>query len=123
MAFADSSGKKLSYMRALMGSIILTKRLRKEWDGQQKVGILIPPSVGGALTNIAGILMGKTVVNLNYTLSEEGIRSCVEQCDIKCVISSEKVIRKLKIDPGVPMLALEDIAKDPSLIEKSARPS
>ena len=118
MAFADSSGKKLSYMGALVGVIVLVKRLRKDWDGQQKVGILIPPSVGGALTNLAGILMGKTVVNLNYTLSEEGIRSCVQQCDIKCVISSEKVIRKLKLDPGVPMLALEDIAKDPSFMEK-----
>ena len=118
MAFADSSGKKLSYMRTLVGVIVLFKRLRRNWDGQQKVGILIPPSVGGALTNLAGILMGKTVVNLNYTLSEEGIRSCVQQCDIKCVISSEKVIRKLKLDPGVPMLALEDIAKDPSFMEK-----
>ena len=118
MAFADSTGKKLSYMRALAAVIVLIKRLRKDWDGQQKVGILIPPSVGGALTNLAGILMGKTVVNLNYTLSEEGIRSCVQQCDIKCVISSEKVIRKLKLDPGVPMLALEDIAKDPSFMEK-----
>ena len=118
MAFADSTGKELSYMRALAAVIVLIKRLRKDWDGQQKVGILIPPSVGGALTNLAGILMGKTVVNLNYTLSEEGIRSCVQQCDIKCVISSEKVIRKLKLDSGVPMLALEDIAKDPSFMEK-----
>lgn len=120
MAFADSSGKELSYMKALIGALVLAKKLRRHWDGEQNVGLLIPPSVGGALANLAGILMGKTVVNLNYTLSEEGIRSCVEQCKISCVITSEKVIRKLKIDPGVPMIALEGIAADTSRPEKTA---
>ena len=120
MAFADSSGKELSYMKALIGTLVLAKKLRKHWDGEQHVGILIPPSVGGALVNLAGILMGKTVVNLNYTLSEEGIRSCVEQCKISCVITSEKVIRKLKIDPGVPMIALEEIAANATKREKMA---
>ena len=118
MAFADSTGKELSYMKALTGAIVLSKKLRKTWSGQEKVGILLPPSVGGALTNLAGILMGKTVVNLNYTLSEEAIQSCVKQCDIRCVISSEKVIRKLKLDPGVPVIALEEIAKDTNVFQK-----
>lgn len=120
MAFADSSGKKLSYMKALIGTLVLAKRLRKHWDGQKNVGILIPPSVGGALVNLAGMLMGKTVVNLNYTLSEEGIRACVQQCGISCVITSEKVIRKLKLDPGVPMIPLEEVAADPKMGEKIA---
>ncbi|MEC8659772.1 MAG: AMP-binding protein, partial [Verrucomicrobiota bacterium] len=118
MAFADSTGKELSYMKALTGAIVLSKKLGKTWSGQEKVGILLPPSVGGALTNLAGILMGKTVVNLNYTLSEEAIQSCVKQCDIRCVISSEKVIRKLKLDPGVPVIALEEIAKDTNVFQK-----
>jgi acyl-[acyl-carrier-protein]-phospholipid O-acyltransferase/long-chain-fatty-acid--[acyl-carrier-protein] ligase len=120
MAFADSSGKELSYMKALIGALVLAKRLGKHWDGEEKVGILIPPSVGGALVNLAGILTGRAVVNLNYTLSEEGIRSCVEQCEISCVITSEKVIRKLKIDPGVPMIALEEIAAGTTGGEKIA---
>ena len=118
MAFADSTGKELTYMKALIGSIVLSKKLRSEWKGQENVGILLPPSVGGALTNLAGILMGKTVVNLNYTLSEDAIKSCVKQCDIRCVISSEKVIRKLNIDPGVPVIAIEEIAKNTSALQK-----
>ena len=120
MAFADSSGTELSYIKALIGALVLAKKLRKHWDGEKNVGILIPPSVGGALVNLAGILMGKAVVNLNYTLSEEGIRSCVEQCNISCVVTSEKVIRKLKIDPGVPMIALEEIAAETTRGEKIA---
>ena len=107
-------------MKALTGAIVLSKKLRKTWSGQEKVGILLPPSVGGALTNLAGILMGKTVVNLNYTLFSGGSHSimCVKQCDIRCVISSEKVIRKLKLDPGVPVIALEEIAKDTNVFQK-----
>ena len=33
------------------------------------VGILLPPSVPGALVNYAALLMGKVPVNLNYTVS------------------------------------------------------
>ena len=35
---------------------------------QYTVGILLPPSVGGALVNLAATLSGRTVVNLNYTV-------------------------------------------------------
>jgi acyl-[acyl-carrier-protein]-phospholipid O-acyltransferase/long-chain-fatty-acid--[acyl-carrier-protein] ligase len=35
------------------------------------VGLLLPPSVPGALVNFAALLMGKVPVNLNYTVSEE----------------------------------------------------
>ena len=36
------------------------------------VGILLPPSVGGAITNIAFLLAGKTPVNLNFTIGYAG---------------------------------------------------
>ena len=75
-AFADSSGAKVTYGEALAKSLFLTGRLKPAWEGQEKVGILVPPSVGGALVNWAALLMGKIPVNLNYTLSEEGIASC-----------------------------------------------
>lgn len=118
MAFADSGGAKMSFMGALTKVLFLSGRLRKTWAGQETVGLLLPPSAGGALTNLAAMLMGKTVVNLNYTLSEAGIRSCVEQCGIKCVVSSKKVLEKFDFDLGVPIVTLEEIADAPRLTEK-----
>ncbi len=42
------------------------------------IGLLLPPSVGGALTNYALMLMGRVPVNLNYTSSNEVIASCAQ---------------------------------------------
>ena len=120
LAFADSDGTRVSFMGALGKSLFLAGRLRKVWGDQQKVGILLPPSSAGALTNLAGLLMGKTVVNLNYTLSEGGIRSCIEQCGLSCVISSKGVIEKLGVDLGVPVVPIEEIAARPRFGERLA---
>ncbi len=117
-AFADSSGARMHFMEALTRTLFLVRRLRKPWAGPQNVGILLPPSAGGALVNLAGMLMGKAVVNLNYTLSEEGLRSCIAQCGITCVVTSKKVTAKLGLDLGVPAILLEEIAAEPRLFEK-----
>ena len=117
-AFSDSSGKKVGFSEALTKSIFLAGRLEPLWRGQEKVGILIPPSVGGVLVNWAALLMGKIPVNLNYTLSQEGIISCIEQCGLSNVIVSEKLMKRLNLDLPVPTHALEELAEAPRLGEK-----
>ena len=77
---------------------------------QPKVGILVPPSVGGALVNWATLLMGKIPVNLNYTLSQKGIVSCLEQCGITDVVVSGKLMERLKLDLPVRIHTLEDLS-------------
>ena len=47
------------------------------------VGILLPPSVAGALVNFAALLMGKVPVNLNYTASNEIAGLLRRQCDLE----------------------------------------
>ncbi|MEM6279421.1 MAG: AMP-binding protein [Verrucomicrobiota bacterium] len=117
-ALADSSGAKLTFGEALLKSIFLTGRLKPIWSGQEKVGILVPPSVGGALVNWAALLMGKVPVNLNYTLSEEGIASCIKQCGITDVVASGKLMERLKLDLPVRVHVLEEMVKAPRLSEK-----
>ena len=69
-AMADATAPKVSFSSALMRTIFLARRLRKVWAGQEMVGMLLPPSVPGALVNFAALLMGKVPVNLNYTVSD-----------------------------------------------------
>lgn len=117
-AFADSTGAKVNFGEALAKSIFLTGRLEKIWKDQGKVGILVPPSVGGVLVNWAALLMGKVPVNLNYTLSPEGIQSCLEQCGITDLVVSGKLMKRLKLDLSVRVHFLEDLASGPRLLEK-----
>ncbi|MCB1231317.1 MAG: AMP-binding protein [Verrucomicrobiae bacterium] len=118
LAFADSSGAEITFGEALAKSVFLTGRLKSVWRDQEKVGILLPPSVGGVLVNWAALLMGKIPVNLNYTLSREGIVSCIEQCGITDVVVSGKLMERLGLELPVRVHLLEDLVKAPTFFEK-----
>jgi acyl-[acyl-carrier-protein]-phospholipid O-acyltransferase / long-chain-fatty-acid--[acyl-carrier-protein] ligase len=82
MAMADASGG-IRFGSALVRAEFLARRLAPEWKGQDMVGILLPPSPAAALVNFGALFSGKIPVNLNYTLSSEGIASCVRSAPSK----------------------------------------
>jgi acyl-[acyl-carrier-protein]-phospholipid O-acyltransferase/long-chain-fatty-acid--[acyl-carrier-protein] ligase len=107
---SDSTGKSLNYGQTLVNSIALSAEIEKAANRQERVGIILPPSVGAALANIAVTLAGKVAVNLNYVVSKETIESAVRQCGIKCIISSRGFAEKVKgLDSLRGLVFLEDI--------------
>src|SRR5205085_7941103 len=52
-AMADAQTRKLGFGAALARTIFLARRLHESWSGQKMVGLLLPPSVPGALANFA----------------------------------------------------------------------
>ena len=82
------------------------------------VGLLLPPSVPGALVNHAALLLGKVPVNLNYTVSDETLASCIRQCDLKTVVTSKVFLDKLKLKLPCQTILLEEAAARPGLAEK-----
>ncbi len=118
LAMADPTTPKVSFSSALMRTIYLARRLRKAWAGQHMVGLLLPPSVPGALVNFAALLMGKVPVNLNYTVSEQTLASCIRQCDIKTVLTARVFLGKVKLKLPVETLFLEELVAKPGSGEK-----
>jgi acyl-[acyl-carrier-protein]-phospholipid O-acyltransferase/long-chain-fatty-acid--[acyl-carrier-protein] ligase len=117
-AMGDVLSPRVSFGSALMRTIFLARRLKGVWAGQPRVGLLLPPSVPGALVNFAALLMGKVPVNLNYTVSEETLASCIRQCEIQTVLTSQAFLAKLKLKvPGQPVF-LEEVAAQPGPGEK-----
>jgi acyl-[acyl-carrier-protein]-phospholipid O-acyltransferase / long-chain-fatty-acid--[acyl-carrier-protein] ligase len=117
-AMADQRTPRVNFLNALARTVYLARRLRPHWEGQDKVGILLPPSVAGALVNFAALLMGKVPVNLNYTASKETVASCLRQCGITTVVSSQAFLDKVKLPLSVPVLRLEDVAGNPRSNER-----
>jgi acyl-[acyl-carrier-protein]-phospholipid O-acyltransferase/long-chain-fatty-acid--[acyl-carrier-protein] ligase len=115
---ADARVPKLCFGAALTRTILLARRLRSVWAGQEMVGILMPPSVTGALVNYAALLMGKVPVNLNYTANDEVIASCARQCGLQTVVTSREFLDKLKITVPGKTILLEELAGKPRLSEK-----
>lgn len=123
LCVADSMGVKLNYIQALGSVILLSKKLftGKEISKEpEMVGVLLAPSSMAALINGAILLAGKIVVNLNYTSSQENLRSAIRQCKMTKIITSRKFLEKLKIEPVEGMILLEDLKSRINPIEKIA---
>ncbi len=119
-AMADAQHARVTFGSALVRAVFLARRLRKIWTGQKMVGLLLPPSVPGALVNHAALLLGKVPVNLNYTVSGETLASCIRQCDIKTVVTSKLFLEKVKFTVPCETVMLEEVATTPRLGEKLA---
>ena len=120
LAMADGQAGEISFGAALVRTVLLARRLRPLWEGQEMVGILLPPSVPGALVNYAALLSGKVPVNLNYTLSSEGIASCARQCGLKTVVTAKALLERAKIEVPGQALYLDEVVGKPGLMEKLA---
>ncbi len=125
-ALSDSSGKQVSFGKALTGAIALGMVLHKKLDEAlllvsrsdpdadktvEMVGVVMPASVGGALANLAITLMGKVPVNINFTASGSAVASAIEQCGITTIISSRQFLEKLgdRFEAPAGTIYLEDI--------------
>ncbi|MCP4642500.1 MAG: MFS transporter [bacterium] len=97
-SIADGRTPKMSYLKTLTASLVLARHLKPTLAGEKMVGVLLPPSVGGTLVNIALQWLGKVPVNLNYTVSAESRDSACRQCDIEHVITSKEFLDKAKLE-------------------------
>jgi acyl-[acyl-carrier-protein]-phospholipid O-acyltransferase/long-chain-fatty-acid--[acyl-carrier-protein] ligase len=118
---ADGKTPKVTFGSALTKTMYIARRLRRQIGDQHMVGMLLPPSVGGALTNYALMLLGRVPINLNYTSSSEVIASCAQQCGVDVVITSKAFVDRFP-NLAIPgrTLFLEDALAAPHFGEKLA---
>jgi len=118
---ADGKTPKVTFGSALTKTVYIARRLRPVVGQKQMVGMLLPPSVGGALTNYALMLLGRIAVNLNYTASSEAIASCAQQCGVDVVITSKAFVERFpKLEIPGRTVFLEDALDGPRITERIA---
>ena len=119
MSATDVIGEPISHHKFITAVFAFSGLIAKK-SPEQNIGILIPASVGGAITNMAVLTLGKTVVNINFTSSKEAIQGAVKKAEIKTVYTSKKFLRKLKgrginikeILPQTKLIYLENFKKE-----------
>ncbi|MBX7246500.1 MAG: MFS transporter [Candidatus Sumerlaeaceae bacterium] len=117
-AMADGMTPHVSFFGALVRSIVLARRLKGRWQGQEMVGLLMPPSVAGACLNFGATMAGHVPVNLNYTVSQGVLDSCVAQCNIKTIVTARAFIERIKVAPSAGAIYIEDLATEITLWDK-----
>jgi acyl-[acyl-carrier-protein]-phospholipid O-acyltransferase/long-chain-fatty-acid--[acyl-carrier-protein] ligase len=117
---ADSTGAKLTGGSLLLRSLALRRLFDRKFlaADERFVGVLLPPSVPGVVTNAFLTLSGRIPVNLNYTASKAILDSCLHQCGIRHVITSRRVMEKLGIELDSQLIYLEDIPPQVTKLDK-----
>lgn len=110
-AMADSSGKELTYGKALAASLALARKIRNRCGDARMVGIMLPASVGGVLANIATLMAGKVPVNLNFTAGPEAIAAAVGQCGIRTIVTSKVFLARAKLATPDGAWFIEDVMR------------
>ncbi len=108
-AMADSSGRELTYGRMLTGSVLISNWIRHHAQQGEMVGVLLPPTVAGAMVNIGATMAGCPPVNLNFTAGREAMASAMEQCKIRMVITSKIFLAKAKLEAAGNEVFIEEI--------------
>ena len=117
---ADSTGMELTFGRTLVGARLLASWVRRRAAGESMVGVLLPASVGGALANIAVSLAGKVPVNLNFTAGADAMRSALERCGVKTILTSRVFLSRAGLEELPGMVFLEELRKTFTPLQKTS---
>jgi acyl-[acyl-carrier-protein]-phospholipid O-acyltransferase/long-chain-fatty-acid--[acyl-carrier-protein] ligase len=103
-----TTNRELSYLRVLIGCLILSRFFSKLDKGF--IGLMIPTSAGCILGKIAILMSGRTPVMINYsTGAEHNARYAQGKCDFKTIITSRALLEKIECPHVDGMIYIEDI--------------
>lgn len=95
----DSSGKKISFIAALIAGMQFRNAFAEVSQTNEKfVGVMLPPSIAALIANLGLTMAGKVPVNLNYLAGQQAVDAAIEQCAIRHVVSSPLLLNEIKIE-------------------------
>jgi acyl-[acyl-carrier-protein]-phospholipid O-acyltransferase/long-chain-fatty-acid--[acyl-carrier-protein] ligase len=121
----DIGADRISRKRFLMGVLLFSKKIKKI-SPEQNIGLMLPASMGGAITMMSILAIGKTIVNLNFTSSRTSLINATTQSDLKTIYTSRRFIAKLEkrgmnllpYFEGINIIYLEDLKKKIGVFSK-----
>ncbi len=112
-----TTGKKVTYSRALIGALILSSKFKKYDKGF--IGIMIPTSAGCALATVGALMSGRIPVMINYsTGAESNAKYAKEKCKFKTIITSKALLEKIDCPVIEGMVLIEDIMESVTTSDK-----
>lgn len=98
-------GKIMRFDKVFAVALALAQVVKKETQ-KERVGIILPPGLGGLICNVAVLMAGKIPVNLNFTAGRAAIDSAIRQGQIDRFLTADIFVRKMQSFPWPPMKQL-----------------
>lgn len=126
IAAEDFSGP-ITYRKLLIGCYVLGGKLQRLCRDSERVGTLLPTSIGHVVAFFALCFLGKTPTILNFSSGTATILDCAELADVKCIVTSRLFIEKAdlqqlaeKLQDRYTLIYLEDVKETISAKDKIA---
>jgi len=85
--------REMTAGRLLGVAAALSRRIRVTIT-EKRVGIVLPPGIGGSIANLAVVCAGKIPVNLNFTAGRSAVEASLALAEIKTVITADAMKAK-----------------------------
>jgi acyl-[acyl-carrier-protein]-phospholipid O-acyltransferase/long-chain-fatty-acid--[acyl-carrier-protein] ligase len=122
----DQDRKPMSYDMFVTAAFALSRLLKRHIGDDPRIGLMLPTSLGGALTFWGMHILGKAPVMINFTAGQANIKAGVQVSGIKTVITSRKFIIQAKLEDlaevmsgYVRLVYLDDIRKELTFADKA----
>lgn len=89
------SGDQFSGIKLLIAATLIARRIERQ-SSNSRIGVLLPTTAAGVITNLAILLRGRTIVNLNYSASDEAISDAIALSGVDTIYSSTRFLQKLE---------------------------
>ena len=105
-----ATNQRVTYKDVLIRALILSEKLKSADPGF--VGIMVPTSAGCIYAMLAVLFSGRTPVMINYsTGAVENCRDAQRRLAFRTILTSRKLLERIKCPQLDGMVCLEDMAK------------
>lgn len=124
-AIEDPVAGALTYGKLLTGTAVLAAKIRKQTEGEDTIGLMLPNANGSAVTLLAAMSAGKVPAMLNFTAGQENILSACRAAKVKTVFSSRAFVKQARLEQLVEGLSahvrfvwLDELRREFTLLDK-----
>jgi len=121
----DQDRKPLTYTGLIRAALVLGRKISAMTEPGERVGVLLPASMGAVVTFFALHAYGRVPVMLNFTSGERNLKAAIAAGGVKRILSAKRFIDQAKLDELIAELAtvaeitwLDDLRKTIGLPDK-----
>jgi len=121
----DQERNPLTYLDLIRGSFALGRKISAFTKKGERVGVMLPSSVGGIVTFFALHAFGRIPTMLNFTAGIRNLKAACDLAGIKTVLTSHRFVEQGKLHDLIDALEdkahvvyLEDVRKTVGLSDK-----
>lgn len=121
----DQDRKPLTYTGLIRAALVLGRKIAAMTEPGERVGVLLPASMGVVVTFFGLHAFGRVPVMLNFTSGERNLKAAIGAAGVKRVLSAKRFVDQAKLDELMDELAtvaeitwLDDVRRTIGLPDK-----